>query len=174
MATLYFITLLFLSFLLATVTYAAISFAPWVPVWKKDLPRIFGLANLQKGETFYDLGCGDGKTVVYAAREHGAQAIGVELAFPLYFVCMIRKWLNRQYDINFRFGNLFNQNLSDADVIYVFGMPKTLQQKLCAKIKKEVKSGTRIVSYIFPIEGLTPTKMDKPSQEEHKVYLYVM
>ena len=68
---------------LSTVAVAGVSFAPWVPTKKSDFARIFQLANLKAGETFYDLGCGNGQLVIYAVKNFQAKAIGLEIALPL-------------------------------------------------------------------------------------------
>lgn len=163
---------LIVAFLLGTTAIAAHSFAPWVPTWKKDLPRIFKLAQLQPGERFYDLGCGNGKVVIYAARHYQVRAIGVELSLPLWLYCVGRKFLARLPNASFRFGSLFRQNLKDADVIYVFGMPEKLQHKLLAKLQAELQPGTRVISYTFAIKGLEPVVVDKPTPTDITIYLY--
>ncbi len=153
-------------------TIAALSMAPWVPMWKKDLDRVFALANIQSGERFYDLGCGNGKVVLAAAQRYDITAVGVELAFPLYIVCVARKLFTRTKNATFVFGNLFSQDLSSADVIYVFGMPKKLEGRLVKKLYTEATPGTRVISYTFPIRGLEPLTVDKPSEDRISIYLY--
>lgn len=170
------IFLLLILFLLTTVL-ASKSLAPWVPMWSKDLQRVFELSKLQPGERFYDLGCGNGKTVIAAAKQAGANATGIELSFPLYVVCFFRRLLQPTHirkNIHFRFANLFKQNISNANVIYVFGMPHSLQVKLKQKLETELQPGTRIVSYTFPIQGLTPVTVSKPAKKELAIYLYII
>lgn len=161
-----------LALLLLSSAVAGWSFAPWVPIWSKDLPRVFALAQLKPGEIFYDLGCGNGKTVFYAAQHYAAQAIGIELSLPLWLTCRLRQLWWRIPGVTFRLGNLFRQNLSSADVIYVFGMPEKLQHKLRAKLERELKPGSRVVSYTFPIAGWQEVTKDKPTAKEIAIYLY--
>lgn len=149
-----------------------ISFAPWVPAFKKDLARVFEVAQLQPGEVFYDLGCGDGRTVVYAANHFNVQAVGVELIFPLWVVCQIRKIFSKSKKITFKNKNLFHEDLSQADVVYVFGIPGTLAHRVKEKFQKELKPGARVVSYVFKIEGLTPELVSKPNPKDNSIYLY--
>lgn len=148
------------------------SMAPWVPAWKKDLPRIVALAKLQPGETFYDLGCGNGKVVLAVAQQPGVQAIGIEIAWSLFLVCVIRKWLSRSVRARFILGNLFKQNLQQADVVYVFGVPETLQHKLRTFLERQLKPGTRVISYTFKITGWTPVYIDKPNPHDIAIYCY--
>ncbi len=166
---------LLLALLLSTTAWAARSLAPWVPTWQKDLPRIFHLAAIHQGDIFYDLGCGNGKVVLYAAEHYPVkQACGIELSLPLWFTCVLRRQFSRNKEkIRFRFGSLFRQNLHNANVIYVFGMPERLQGKLLKKFQRELQPGTRVISYTFPIAGLTPKVVDKPTPRDISIYLYV-
>ena len=165
------VLILFLNFLLLSVAIAAVSFAPWIPMRRRDVGRIVQLAKLQPHEVFYDLGCGDGRTVLAVAKETMATAIGVELAFPLFAVCKIRQWLGGS-KARFYWRNLFKINLADANVIYVFGMPRNLADRFKNKLKSECKPGTRVLSYVFPIEGWTVLSTDKPGQKDMVIYLY--
>jgi len=173
MSWLTYISFFALLILLATVAWAGHSFAPWVPCWKKDLPRIFALINLKPGEIFYDLGCGSGRTVFYAAKNFGAQAIGLEFALPLYFYCQGKKLLSRRRNVKFKWKNFFKENLADADAVYFFGLPKNIKRKLKNKLERELKPGARVVSYVFPIEEWQPVKVDKPHKDSVAVYLYI-
>lgn len=148
------------------------SLAPWVPMWQKDLPRILRLAQLQPTETFYDLGCGNGKTVLYVAEHCSGQAIGVELAWPLWLVCKFRQWRSGRTNVQFYWRNLFRINLATADVVYVFGMPEKLRHTLRLKLERELKPGSRVISYVFPIVGWQPTIVDKPGQQAITIFLY--
>ncbi|MFH1142879.1 MAG: methionine biosynthesis protein MetW, partial [Candidatus Uhrbacteria bacterium] len=120
------ILILIVFLVLLTVALAANSFAPWVPAHSRDLKRIAELADLKSGELFFDLGCGDGRTVCYLARQEGVRASGIEMAVPLYLVCKTRQIFQKNSQINFHFGDLFKSDISTADVVYVFGMPKRL------------------------------------------------
>ncbi|MEK7105567.1 MAG: hypothetical protein AAB865_02710 [Patescibacteria group bacterium] len=159
--------------ILISFAIAAVSFAPWVPARKKDLKRVVHLANMQPGEVFYDFGCGDGRTVFAIAKETQATAIGVELALPLYLFCRIKKFLTKSR-AQFRFGNLFKMSFKDADVIYVFGMPKPLAKRFKEKVETECKPGTRILSYVFEVDGWTHTLKEKPSEDDMVIYYYVL
>lgn len=166
------VLILIFCILLISAALAGVSFAPWVPTWKKDLPRIFKLANLQPGEIFYELGCGNGKVVLYAYRNFQVKAIGLEISLPLYLVCKIRQLFNFSPRLSFKFKSLFREDLSKADVVYFFGMPKPLKQKLKQKLERELKPKTRVISYVFPIEGWQPDVVDKPAENEVPIYLY--
>jgi cyclopropane fatty-acyl-phospholipid synthase-like methyltransferase len=159
----------------ALALYIAIAswfFAPWVPARKRDMERIFGLAGLKQGQIFYDLGCGSGRLVEEAAK-NGAHAIGLELNPALFFLCQLRKIFSRyRAHMNFKLMNLYHENLSAADVIYLFGMPSTVA-RIKEKMEKELKSGARVVSYSFTIPGWEPKEISKPTKNDLPIYLYI-
>lgn len=157
---------------LVSAALAGLSFAPWVPCRDRDLDRIFRIADLQPGEKFYDLGCGDGKIVFYAAKHFEAEAVGIDVSIPMFLVCRIRQLFLRQPRASFRFKNFFRIDLSDADVVYFFGMPDTIKNKLKEKLEKELKPGARVVSYAFSVSGWEPALIDKPSEKDISIFLY--
>jgi len=166
------IIFIFLVISILSLALSSLSLAPWVPTWKKDLPRIFKLADLKPNQIFYDLGCGNGKTVIYAAENYNAQAIGLEMALPLYLVCKFRQLFHWRKNLDFKWKNLFKENLSQADVIYVFGLPKAIQGKLIQKFEQELKPGAKVISYVFPFTSWVPKIIDRPQPNDIAIYLY--
>ncbi|MBU0546035.1 class I SAM-dependent methyltransferase [Patescibacteria group bacterium] len=160
--------------ILLTMGVAGLSFAPWVPARKKDVARIFALSDLKSNEVFYDLGCGDGRMIFFAAKNYGAKAIGLEIGLPLYAFCRLKQMFGEKTNAIIKFKNLFKENLGEADVVYFFGMPEKIKNKLAEKLKKEMKSGSRIISYAFHVPGLSPFAVDKPTKDEISIYLYRM
>ena len=156
-----------------SLIFSVVSFAPWVPSRSRDMARIFKLADLKPGQIFYDLGCGNGRVVVYAANNFEVKAIGLEISLALYLICKIRQFTNRKSDIEFKFKNLHKQNLEDADVVYFFGIPKVLNEKFCSKLKKELKPGAKIISYSFKLHDWVPAAVDKPGNKDLPIYLYI-
>jgi len=131
------------------------------------------LAKIKPNETFFDLGCGDGRIVFFANKNYKLKTIWIELCFPLFLVCKIKQLFYGNKKISFRNRSLYKVDLKEADIIYMYGMPDKLK-KLKDKFKKELKPGTRIVSYIFPIEGLKPKLISKPTDKDLAIYLYKM
>ena len=166
------IILFFFLFCAITILWATLSLAPWVPSRKKDLERIFKVAELKPGEVFYDLGCGNGRIIFYASKNFHIKSIGIYLALPLFLTCKIRQFFHPKKDIIFKYKSLFKEDLSKADVIYVFGLPNSLEKKLKQKLEKELKSGARVIPYCFSIKGLKPKIVDKPNKKDNSIYLY--
>jgi len=166
---------LFIAFLATTITIirANRSLAPWVPTRTRDLKRIRALANLKSNEKFYDIGSGDGKVALYIAKHTQAQVVGIEIVLTLYFICWLKQLLARLPNLTFLNKNMFAHNLSDANCIYVFGLPDKLQGKFQKKLETELKPGTRVISYCFPFKNWKEVTKDKPRDTELAIYLYI-
>ncbi len=159
--------------LLFTITLIPmLIFAPWVPTRHSDIGRIGKLAELKDNDVVYDLGSWDGKVLFWLARNSGCKFIWIESYVFLYLFSIIKKHFQyKEKDIDFRLGNIFSANLSDATVIYVFGFPGKMW-RLLKKLQKECKKWTRIISYSFEIEWLKIIKKDKPTEQELTIYVY--
>lgn len=160
--------------ILLSIAYASYTYAPWLPTRSRDVSRVLQLAELKEGERFYDLGCGTGKIVFAAARCNGVQATGIELVLPLYLFCRIKKAFSKNSRSQFVWGDFFRKDLSGADVVYLFGTPKTLQGRLKEKLFKELKPGSRIISYAFEFLDVQPAKVSKPTNNDLPIRLYIV
>ncbi len=145
--------------LLVGVMFAvtSVSGAPWVPVRAFDVEQLLDDAKVTKGTAYLELGCGDGR-LVRAAAARGAKAVGYELN-PLLLVVAWIRCLGLP-NAKVRFGDLWKINLSKADVVMAFLVPRTMP-RLGAKAANEMKSGAVLVSYIFEIPGKKAYKKAK-------------
>lgn len=160
-------------FILLSLGATALSLAPWVPTKKKDLKRIAKLANMKKGQVFYDLGCGDGRVSAYISKNTPGKAIGVELAIPFFFISYLRKIFSWQKNLSFQLKNLFKIDLKKADVVFLFAASRDkLTGKIIKKLETELKTGAKIITYAFPIVAWKPEKIDKPQENDISIYLY--
>lgn len=154
--------------LLITYAYGSWRGAPWVPSKKLDVERFIKLAQISEGKIVYDLGCGDGR-ILKAVVDVGGNARGFELSLFPYLIAKIKLFRKRN-KCRIEYGDFWFKNLGEADVIYIFLMPK-IYEKLSAKFKVELKPGTKVVSYVWPLPGLEPIKIDR--EEKHPpLYLY--
>jgi SAM-dependent methyltransferase len=123
--------------------------APWVPTSMENVHKMLTLADVKPGDTVYDLGCGDGRTIITAARRYKAQAVGIEVDPFRYIWCQIViNLLGLRNQVKVIYGNFFNQDLSKADVVTCYLLPET-NTKLEEKFHRELHPGTRVVSNTF-------------------------
>lgn len=137
--------------------------APYVWTGGKTQEDMVRLAAIQRGETAYDLGCGDGRLVRAAARE-GAHATGIEASLLTFLLAWI--WSLPVRGARIRFGDLWKGNYRDADVVFCYLLVAGMQ-RFEKEIWPTLKPGTRVVSNTFRMKGLSPEK------EEGDVFLYV-
>jgi len=145
--------------------------SPWAPWWrtnKKTAKAICRLAKINKTDFVIDLGCGDGEVLLESGKL-GAKGLGVEIDPIRVLIAKLRILANRlNKNIVIKRKNLFEQDLSNASVVIVYLVPKTLD-RLLPKFKKQLKKGTRIVSYRYDV-NLKSAKVD----EENNLRLYII
>jgi predicted RNA methylase len=152
--------------------------APFVPSPFPVIQFMLKLADLSAGEVLFDLGAGDGRTVVMAAKSFGARAVGVELREDL-----AKKALgtihesglsNRVTIVN---GDMFSVNLSSADVVFLY-LTTSANEKIRPKLEHDLKKGVRVVSHDYEIVGWKPVKVETFCENpqlgypSHTIYLY--
>ena len=139
---------------------------------------MLALAELKAGEVFFDLGAGDGRTVVMAVKEYGARAVGVELREDL-----VKKALGTVYEqglqdrITIVNSDMFTVDLSSADVVFLY-LTTSANEKIKPKLETELKRGVRVVSHDYEIVGWKPLKVVNFCENQslgfpsHTIYLY--
>ncbi len=153
-------------FLLGTAAVGA----GWEPTSRRKVSRMLELSGTGPTDIVYDLGSGDGRIVIEAAKSFGARAVGLE-ADPLrvlYSRAMISLMrLNGRAKVEW--GNFFHVDLSEATIVTMF-LTQGTNQRLKSKLLAELSPGARVVSYVWTFEGWTPKKRD----EEDELSLYVI
>lgn len=152
--------------------------APFVPSPTAVIRQMLELADLKAGEVIFDLGAGDGRTVIMAAKTFGARAVGVELREDLAKKALSTIHSNGLADrVTIVNGDIFGVNLSSADVIFLY-LTTSANEKIRAKMENELKKGVRIVSHDYEIVGWKPTTVKnfcenpKLGYPSHTIYLY--
>jgi hypothetical protein len=126
--------------------------APYVPIRKKLLKELLTFGGLSESDIFYDLGSGDGRVLITAARDFRVRkAIGYEIApWPYLKSIFLIKHLYLNNRVSVYRKNFFEGNLSDASFIYIYLFPK-LVDGLAFKIANECRPETKILCPSFPI-----------------------
>lgn len=127
--------------------------APFVPTKKTKVIDIIEAAKLKPGDKLVDLGSGDGRILI-AAATHGIESHGYEInpLLILWSKYQIKKaGLSHMAFVHWK--NFWFEDLSPYNVVTVFGITK-IMERLGRKLKTELKPGSRIVSYVFPIPNL--------------------
>ena len=143
------VTLSIMVFILFPTIYSLVGGAPFVPTPLKAVKKMIKMAKIKKGDKVYDIGCGDGRMVHLASKEYGAISVGLEIAPLVYLLARLRHFLWRS-KAKILYRDFKHYDLRDADVVLCYLMPETLS-KLQSKLEQDLKKGTRIVSYAFPI-----------------------
>lgn len=133
---------------------------PYVPTSHKVVDAMLRLANVKPGDVVYDLGCGDGRIVVTAAKKYGATGKGFDID-PKRIGEANENARNAGVSDKVKFvnANLFETDLSGASVITMYLLP-TVNMKLRPKIMA-LKPGTRIVSHAFNMGDWKPEKIEQ-------------
>jgi len=131
---------------------------PYVPTPQHVVDEMLRLGDVKKGDFLIDLGSGDGRIVVSAARDHGARALGIDLNPERIAEANANaKAAGVEDKVEFRQGDLFEQDLSKADVLTLYLLP-SVNEKLKPKILRELRPGTRVVSHSFDMGDWKPDK----------------
>lgn len=127
--------------------------APYVPTKQAVAAEMIALLDLKKGALLYDLGSGDGRLLLMAAKK-GINGVGVEIIPHIALWSWLRVWVSGlRSHIKIIWGNYWWISLKSADAVVVYGIPGFMP-RFAQKFKKELKPGTRIVSNSFTLPGL--------------------
>jgi len=127
----------------------------FVPTPQDAVEKMLELAEVKKGDVVYDLGCGDGRIVVTAAKKFGAHGIGIDIDPQRIAESKENVRTNGvEKLVTIKNADIFEETFSDASVITLYLLP-SLNVKLIPQFEK-LKPGTRIVSYQFNMDGVKP------------------
>jgi hypothetical protein len=149
----------------------------FVPTPQDVVERMLELAGVKRDDVVYDLGCGDGRIVVTAAKKYGCRAAGYDIDPECVRMSLanVRKH-NVTRLVTVEQKDMFTLDVSGADVVALYLLPRT-SQRLLPQLAG-LKAGARIVSHAFEIPGLQPDRVvtftSKEDDLPHKIYLWTV
>jgi SAM-dependent methyltransferase len=147
----------------AIFIFTVIFGAPYFPSRHEHVERALRLIDLQPGQYLLELGSGDGRVLIAAAKK-GIRVTGYEINPLLFAWSWLRTRRYRQH-VTVILGSYWNRPLPNADGIYVY-LLKPYMQKLDQKLSADIRRPTKVVSFIYSI----PDK--KPAKTERGLFLY--
>ena len=158
------IILLILLFVILAFGFVIIFGAPYLPTMKQQQLQALELLDLKPGQTMLELGSGDGRMLIAAARQ-GIKSVGYELNPILFIVSKIICFKYRKF-VKIYYGNFWYKKWPKAEGIFVFLHPRFMK-KLDSAVKEQYASqSVKLVSYAFKIPG------QKPLKTKNALYLY--
>ncbi len=156
---------------------------PYVPTPWVIVEEMLKLAGIRGEDVVYDLGSGDGRLVITAAKRFGARGVGVELQTELVELARIGAKHEGVADrVKFVQGDLFETDIKDASVVMLYLLPRFVT-RLVPRLRAELRPGTRIVSHDYPLAPWPPDRelsMDVAEKEMisgtswTRLYFYVV
>lgn len=152
--------------------------SPWSPWWKTEKNAaevIVKLASITAKDKVYELGSGDGEFLLYIADKYKIKGIGVEIDPLRVLISKVRaRLLGISHLVVFKKKNFFEEDISKADVVFLYLVPRVLREML-PKLKKELKKGTRVISYRYQMDLPLKKKTHATTGKKHSqysIYLY--
>jgi ribosomal protein L11 methylase PrmA len=178
--------------LLMTALLAASAFAqdakpkrdpdvPYVPTTERAVEEMLKLAAVKSSDILYDLGCGDGRIVITAAKKYGSHGVGIDInPVRIAEAKANAKKEGVEHLVRFEEQDLFEAKIGDATVVTLFLLP-SVNMKLRPKLMADLKPGTRVVSNTFDMgdwkaekETALDDQDDEDSYLSHRFFLWTI
>ena len=153
---------------------------PYVPTTEEAVKAMLKLADVKKTDVVYDLGCGDGRIVIAAAKDFGAHGVGIDInPVRIGEAKENARKAGVERLVRFEENDLFQADIHEASVVTIFLLSE-INLKLRPKLLRELKPGTRLVSNTFDMGDWKPDKqatVGEEYQEEflsHRLFLWIV
>jgi SAM-dependent methyltransferase len=149
---------------------------PYVPTNERVVQEMLKVAKVTKNDLLYDLGCGDGRIVITAAKQYGARGIGIDIDPERIKEAEENARIAGVSDrVTFMQGDLFKADIRDATVVTMYLLP-AVNMKLRPKLLGDLRPGTRIVSHNYDLGDWAPRQKLRVNvgSVEHDVYFWVV
>jgi len=146
--------------------------APFVATPPAVVEAMLKLAKVTKNDIVYDLGCGDGRIVIAAAKNYGARGVGIDIDPQRIKEATENARQQGVSDrVTFVQADLFDADIREATVVTLYLLP-TLNLKLRPRLLTDLKPGTRVVSHDFHMDEWTPD--ETVELNGRRVYLWTV
>lgn len=134
--------------------------APYVPTPQDVVERMLELAGVGPGDVVYDLGCGDGRLVITAARKYGARGVGVDIEPERISESQANaKAAGVESLVTFRLQDAMTVDVSEATVVTLYLLSSS-NLKLRPMLTRQLRPGSRVVSHAFSMGDWKPEKVE--------------
>jgi SAM-dependent methyltransferase len=155
----------------------AVDLAPYVPTPMPVVDKMLEMAKVDSHSVIYDLGCGDGRIVITAAKTFGARGVGIDLDPQRIKECHAgAKAAGVEDRVEFRNSDVMKADFSEATIVALYLLPES-NDLLRPLFDEQLTDGVLVVSHNYPIPGWSEKEIDytevlDEEGEEHLVYLY--
>jgi SAM-dependent methyltransferase len=153
---------------------------PYLPTTEPAVQAMLKLAGVKSTDVVYDLGCGDGRIVVAAAKDFGARGVGIDINPDRIAEAKANaKKAGVENRVRFEESDLFTADIHEATVVTLF-LLNSVNQRLRPKLLQDLQPGTRIVSNTFemgdwkPDQEATVEGADEHAYFSRKLYLWTV
>jgi len=153
---------------------------PYLPTTEPAVQAMLKLAGVKSGDIVYDLGCGDGRIVVAAAKDFGARAVGIDINPERIAEARANaKKAGVENRVRFEEADLFTADIHEATVVTLF-LLSSVNQRLRPRLQQELQPGTRIVSNTFDMGEWKPDReatvegVDENTYFSRKLFLWTV
>ena len=148
---------------------------PFVPTPPEVIDRMLEMARVQSGDVIYDLGSGDGRILIQAAKRYGIHGVGIEIDGDLVRKAQANAVREKvDHLVAFREQDALTVEVSQATVVTLYMLPE-FNAKLRPTLERQLKPGARVVSHDFPIEGWIPDRVERLQGDflhDHTILLF--
>jgi len=155
----------------------AVDLAPYVPTPPEVIAEMCKLGEVSKNSVVYDIGCGDGRIVIYAAKTYGARGVGIDIEPERIRESKINaKAAGVEKLVRFELADATKVDISEASVVTMYLLPES-NELLRPKLEKELTPGVFVVTHNYMIPGwedkeVTSSVVRDSEAKEHTVFLY--
>ncbi len=150
--------------------FSSIMGSPYVPTKRKQVELILKNAKFKKGQYLIEIGSGDGRLSTMATKLYGVKALGIDINPMLIKYAKLKARLARATHVQFKRANILHEDLTKADVIYIFLMPELIK-KLEPQLS-HLRKKTLVISHGFKVPYLEKKKIQTIEQRPFPTYFY--